>query len=59
MTNCRPTTTWTKTTLSNHPHKHTMSLFFKHPVTVLQAAGAAVTLGAIYLGTVAGRTEEA
>jgi len=32
-------------------------LFFKHPVTVLQAAGAAVTLGAIYLGTVANQDE--
>ncbi len=34
-------------------------LFFRHPVTVLQAAGAAVTLGAIYLGTTsASRSEE-
>ncbi len=32
-------------------------LFFKHPVSVLQAAGAAVTLGAIYLGTLAGPDE--
>ncbi len=34
-------------------------LFFRHPVTALQAAGAAVTLGAIYLGTMAGQSEEA
>lgn len=34
-------------------------LFFKHPVTILQAAGAAVTLVAIYLGTTAGPAEAA
>ncbi len=34
-------------------------LFFKHPVTVLQAAGAVVTLGAIYLGTIASQAESA
>lgn len=34
-------------------------LFFKHPVTVLQAVGAAVTLGAIYLGTTAGPPDSA
>jgi drug/metabolite transporter (DMT)-like permease len=28
-------------------------LFFKHPVTILQGAGAVVTLAAIYLGTAA------
>jgi drug/metabolite transporter (DMT)-like permease len=32
-------------------------LFFKHPVTTLQAVGAAITLGAIYLGTMAGPAE--
>jgi len=34
-------------------------LFFRHPVTVLQAIGAAVTLGAIYLGATAGPPESA
>lgn len=34
-------------------------LFFKHPVTVLQVAGAVVTLGAIYLGTIASQAESA
>jgi drug/metabolite transporter (DMT)-like permease len=34
-------------------------LFFKHPVTALQAVGAALTLGAIYLGTTAGPAEAA
>jgi hypothetical protein len=34
-------------------------LFFHRPTTALQAAGAAVTLGAIYLGTTtAGANEE-
>jgi drug/metabolite transporter (DMT)-like permease len=32
-------------------------LFFRHPVTLLQGAGAAVTLFAIYLGTTAGQAE--
>ena len=32
-------------------------LFFKHPVTILQGAGAVVTLVAIYLGTTAGPAE--
>jgi drug/metabolite transporter (DMT)-like permease len=32
-------------------------LFFRHPVTILQGAGAALTLGAIYLGTIAGSGE--
>ena len=31
-------------------------LFFRHPVTILQGAGAVVTLFAIYLGTTAGPT---
>ena len=34
-------------------------LFFKHPVTILQGAGAVVTLAAIYLGTTAGPAEAA
>jgi len=33
-------------------------LFFRHPVTILQAVGAAVTLGAIYLGTTAEATDD-
>lgn len=33
-------------------------LFFQRPVTVLQAAGAVVTLGAIYLGTTAEATDD-
>jgi drug/metabolite transporter (DMT)-like permease len=33
-------------------------LFFQRPVTVLQAAGAAVTLGALYLGTTAEATDD-
>jgi drug/metabolite transporter (DMT)-like permease len=32
-------------------------LFFRHPVTILQGAGAVVTLAAIYLGTIAGPGE--
>jgi drug/metabolite transporter (DMT)-like permease len=32
-------------------------LFFRHPVTLLQAAGAAITFAAIYLGTTAGPGE--
>jgi len=34
-------------------------LFFRHPVTFLQAAGAAITFAAIYLGTTAGSDEAA
>ena len=34
-------------------------IFFKHPVTALQAVGAALTFGAIYLGTTAGPAETA
>jgi drug/metabolite transporter (DMT)-like permease len=34
-------------------------LFFHRPVTILQAVGAAVTLGAIYLGTTASPAETA
>jgi drug/metabolite transporter (DMT)-like permease len=34
-------------------------LFFKHPVTVLQASGAVVTLAAIYLGTMVSPEESA
>jgi drug/metabolite transporter (DMT)-like permease len=34
-------------------------LFFKHPVTILQGAGAAVTLAAIYLGTTASPSDAA
>jgi drug/metabolite transporter (DMT)-like permease len=32
-------------------------LFFRHPVTILQGAGAVVTLVAIYLGTIASPAE--
>jgi drug/metabolite transporter (DMT)-like permease len=34
-------------------------LFFRHPVTALQASGAAVTLAAIYLGTMVSPEESA